>query len=95
MTLIPVALLGLSTAALASNAKTMQRFDAMLGACVLPPAAIACIDDPKMRTLFRGVAAAAEQPKVRNAFAVVEGAGLMAPSSYSMGATVSRRRWPR
>ena len=107
-----------AAAALASRAVNMARFEEMLSACVLPPAAIEVIDDPcahtpriqpkagehthleynqrpetplsgatpccrqhdaciasrvrrKMRTLFRGVSAAAEQPAVRNAFSIV------------------------
>ena len=87
-----------AAAALATRAVNMARFEEMLSACVLPPAAIEVIDDPcahthasrifypkagdsptslasrlrrKMRTLFRGVSAAAEQPVVRNAFSIV------------------------
>ena len=60
-----------AAAALASRAANKQKFEAMLAACTLPPAAIEVIDEPKMRTLFRGVAAAAEEPEVRTAFSIV------------------------
>ena len=50
---------------------TAARFDSMLEACVLPLTTIEFIDDPKHRTLFRGVAAAAERQEVRTAFAIV------------------------
>ena len=43
---------------LASRTAVVAKFDAMISAVVLPPAAIESIDDPRMRTLFRGVAAA-------------------------------------
>ena len=39
--------------------------------CSLPPHVIEFIDDPKQRVLFRGVAAAAKQEEVRDAFAIV------------------------
>ena len=60
-----------AAAAFATRAASMAKFDAMLAACTLPPAAIEVIDDPKMRTLFRGVAAASEQPDVKTAFSIV------------------------
>ena len=55
----------------AARAKTAVKFEAMLNACILPPAAIELIDDKKQRALFRGVAAAAERDNVRNAFLIV------------------------
>lgn len=60
-----------SGAAFKTNANVMKRFNEMLEACTLSPTAINCIDSASQRTLFRGVAAAQANPKVRNAFAVV------------------------
>jgi hypothetical protein len=54
-----------------SRVTAHPRFEGMLNACVLTPSAIECIDDPKQRILFRGVAAAAARPRVKEAFAVV------------------------
>ena len=60
-----------SAAAFASRAANRQKFEAMLAACSLSPAAIELIDEPRMRTLFRGVAAADQQPVVKTAFSIV------------------------
>ena len=60
-----------SGAAFKTNANVMKRFNEMLEACTLSPTAINCIDSASQRTLFRGVAAAQANPKVRSAFAVV------------------------
>ena len=56
---------------IASQDKIAARFEAMLTACCLPASAIECIDDPKQRTIFRGVKAASEVPAVKNAFSIV------------------------
>jgi hypothetical protein len=72
--MLPMRLLvvfALSARAVSGSRAVSAKFDAMLHACILPPAAIQVIDDPKMRTLFRGVAAAAQDRQVKNAFAIV------------------------
>ncbi len=51
--------------------KHRARFDSMIGECNLPPATIEFIDSPQQRLLFKGAAAAAENPMIREAFAVV------------------------
>lgn len=55
----------------AAQEKVAERFEAILSACCLPSTAIEMIDDPKQRTIFRGVAAAAEAPEVKHAFSIV------------------------
>ena len=43
----------------------------MIGECNLAPATIEFIDSPQQRLLFKGAAAAAENPTIREAFAIV------------------------
>lgn len=49
------------------------KFNKMVSELTLTPQAVECIDSPKQRVLFRGVAAAAAEPQVRNAFGIVYG----------------------
>jgi len=56
---------------LAANPKIKAKFDGMMTACTLPPQTIECIDDKKMRALFRGVSAAADDYGIRTAFQIV------------------------
>ena len=65
------ALLLTAAAVLSSRQAVIKKFDSMLTSCTLSPAEISTVDDAKMRALFQGVAAAAEQPEVRNAFEIV------------------------
>ena len=51
--------------------KYAAKFDSMVAACTLPDSAVEFIDDRKQRVLFRGVAAAAKEPVIRNAFSIV------------------------
>ena len=67
MLLLTTSLLGFATKAKPATLK----FQRMMDACIIAPAAIEMIDDKQMRTLFRGVSAAAEDEGVRLAFQIV------------------------
>ena len=66
-----MSLLLVASTTLASRAATLANFDRMISACALPPATIEFINDPKMRTIFHGIAAANAKPEVKDAFAIV------------------------
>ena len=56
---------------LSAKVSTRDKFDAMIEEITLPPSTIEFIDSPKQRVLFKGAAAAAASPAVREAFAIV------------------------
>jgi len=62
---------GAAFLALAASPAIRTKFDSMMTACTLSPKAIECIDDRKMRALFKGVSAAAKEDSVRRAFLIV------------------------
>ena len=64
-------LIGAAFLALAASPAIRTKFDSMMTACTLSPKAIECIDDRKMRALFKGVSAAAKEDSVRRAFLIV------------------------
>ena len=66
-------LVGLLCTALAFPADTKHalKFQSMISAVSIPPKAIEFIDSPKQRVLFKGVAAAQEDPSVVRAFSIV------------------------
>lgn len=53
------------------NAKANTQFDAMLHSVSLTPAALACVDKPRVRTILIGVDALMEEPTVRAAFQTI------------------------
>jgi len=69
----PTMLVGLLCTALAFPADTKHalKFQSMISAVSIPPKAIEFIDSPKQRVLFKGVAAAQEDPSVVRAFSIV------------------------
>ena len=64
-------IVGAAMLALAASPAIRAKFDSMMTACTLSPKAIECIDDRKMRALFKGVSAAAKEDSVRRAFLIV------------------------
>ena len=63
--------LSLGALSFAASSRHAEKFERMLDGVTLPRAAIPFVDSPKQRALFRGVAAAVEQPLIKDAFCIV------------------------
>lgn len=64
-------LLGAAPAGGMAVSKKLARFNSMIDGCRLPGSTITCVDSASMRTLLRGVRAAADDTAVRTAFATL------------------------